>query len=128
MHPSDFTSETKESDPFENYYSAIAAAPWRTIVSKAWSDVEHVNTLEVRAALLAVHHALSYPSSLSSRVFLLVDSTVAFFTLWKGRSSSPALLLPLRMVSAALLASGMVLLPGWLPSEDNPADAPSRLL
>ena len=113
---------------FENYYSAVADAPWRTIVSKPWGNIEHVNTLEVRAALLGVHHALSYPSSICSRLFLLVDSTVAFFSLWKGRSSSPSLLLPLRMVSAALLASGMALLPGWLPSEDNPADAPSRLL
>jgi hypothetical protein len=61
-------------------------------------------------------------------VYLLVDSMVAFFTLWKGRSSSPKLLLVLRKISALLLASGVMLLPGWIPSEVNPADAPSRLL
>jgi hypothetical protein len=75
-----------------------------------------------------VHHAMSYPTSLCSRVFLLLDSTVAFFSLWKGRSSSPALLLVLRKISALLLAGGISLMSGWLPSGNNPADAPSRLM
>jgi hypothetical protein len=112
---------------FDSFYSAVGAAPWRTIVSAPWSGVEHINVLELRAALLAVHWVLSYPSALSSRVFLLLDSTVAFFSLWKGRSSSPALLLILRKISALLLAGGLSLLPGWVPSAVNPADAPSRL-
>jgi peptidoglycan/LPS O-acetylase OafA/YrhL len=51
---------------------------------------------------------------------------VTYYALWKGRCTSPQLLLLLRRVNALLLASGMLLLPGWLPSEINPADAPSR--
>lgn len=116
-----------EVQRFDAYYSAVSSAPWRTLVSAPWSGAEHINTLELRAALLAVHWALSFPSALSSRVFLLLDSTVAFFSLWKGRSSSPALLLVLRKISALLLAGGLSLLPGWVPSAVNPADAPSRL-
>jgi hypothetical protein len=112
---------------FSVYYSAVAAAPWRTIISKPWSGEEHINTLELRAALLAVHWCLSYPSALSSRVYLLLDSTVAFFALWKGRSSSPKMITVLRKINALLLAGGLTLLPGWLPSELNPADGPSRL-
>jgi hypothetical protein len=112
---------------FDSYYDAVSEADWRVIVSSAWRDDEHINVLELRAALLAIHHALTYPSSLCSRVFLLLDSTVAFFSLWKGRSSSPALLLVLRKVSALLLAGGISLMLGWLPSASNPADAPSRL-
>lgn len=112
---------------FDAFYATVGAVPWRTIVSTPWSGEEHINVLELRAALLAVHWVLSYPSALSSRVFLLLDSTVAFFSLWKGRSSSPALLLVLRKISALLLAGGLSLLPGWVPSAVNPADAPSRL-
>lgn len=111
---------------FEPYYAAVSATPWRTVLSKAWSTMEHINALELRAALLSLHHAASYPSSLCSRVYLLLDSTVAFFTLWKGRSSSPTLLMILRKACALLMATGMTLLPGWLPSALNPADAPSR--
>jgi hypothetical protein len=55
-----------------------------------------------------------------------LDSTVALFSLWKGRSSSPTLLLILRGISALLLAGGIALLCGWLSSAFNPADAPSR--
>ena len=113
---------------FESFYSSVDKAPWRTIVSAPWMGAEHINVLELRAALLAVHWVLSYPSALSSRVFLLLDSTVAFFSLWKGRSSSPPLLLVLRKISALLLAGDLSLLPGWVPSAVNPADAPSRML
>jgi len=116
-----------ELTTFDAFYATVGSAPWRTIVSAPWFGEEHINVLELRAALLAVHWVLSYPSSLCSRVFLLLDSTVAFFSLWKGRSSSPALLLVLRKISALQLAGGLSLLPGWVPSAVNPADAPSRL-
>jgi len=119
--------DSEQLTRFDSYYDAVSEADWRVIVSSAWRDDEHINVLELRAALLAVHHAMTYPSSLCSRVYLLLDSTVAFFSLWKGRSSSPALLLVLRKVSALLLAGGISLMPGWLPSASNPADAPSRL-
>lgn len=116
------------SPEFDSFYSAVATVPWRTLISHPWAAVEHINVLELRAALLSVHWVLSYPSSLTRRVYLLLDSTVAFFSLWKGRSSSPALLLVLRKISALLLSSGLSLLPGWVPSAVNPADAPSRLI
>jgi hypothetical protein len=112
---------------YSAFYSAVAAARWSTIVSSAWHAAEHINALELRAVLLSLHWLLSYPSAHSSRVYLLVDSTVALFALWKGRSSSPRLLVILRKISALLLASGTSLLPGWLPSAVNPADEPSRL-
>ena len=112
---------------FDAYYAAVSDASWRTLISTPWSGEEHINTLELRAALLAVHWCLSYPSSLNSRVLLLLDSTVAFFALWKGRSSSPKMLLVIRKINALLLAGGIALLPGWLPSAMNPADGPSRL-
>jgi hypothetical protein len=116
------------SAPYLHFYSCVASSPWRTLISTPWSGAEHINTLELRAALLAVHWVLSYSSSLCSRVFILLDSTVAFFSMWKGRSSSPKLLLVLRKLSALSLAGGLSVLPGWIPSAVNPADAPSRLV
>jgi hypothetical protein len=121
-------TDTSSLDRFQSFYSDVQSTRWRTIVSKAWAGDEHINALELRAALLAAHWALSYPSALTSRVYLLLDSTVAFFALWKGRSSSPKLLLVLRKLTALLLAGGLSLLPGWVPSEVMPADAASRLL
>ena len=114
-------------DVYTSLYEDIKATHWSRIISTPWRSEEHINVLELRAALLAMHWLLSFPSAHSRRVYLLVDSTVALFSLWKGRSSSPALLLVLRKISALLLASGVALLPGWLPTAVNPADDASRL-
>ena len=114
---------------FDTLYSRVGEQQWRVDISTAWrDDSEHINVLELRAALLTLHRILSSPSSHSSRVYLLLDSAVAFFSLWKGRSSSPSLLLVLRKISALLLSGDLTLLMGWLPSAVNPADAPSRLV
>jgi len=111
---------------YAGFYSDVLSAHWSTIISSPWRASEHINALELRAVLLALHWLLSYPSSHFSRVYLLVDSTVTLYSLWKGRSSSPSLLLILRRINALLLSSGISLLTGWLPSAVNPADAPSR--
>ena len=112
---------------FDNFYITVSSARWSTLISKVWSNPsEHINVLELRSALLALHWTLSFPSSLDRRLFLLLDSSVALFSLWKGRSSSPPLLLILRKISALLLAGGLSLLCGWVPSAINPADEPSR--
>lgn len=114
---------------YADLYAELLQRRWSTIISSAWRDgAEHINVLELRAVLLSLHWLLSYPSAHLSRVHLLVDSTVTLFSLWKGRSSSPRLLLILRKISALLLASGMALHVGWVPSEVNPADRPSRLV
>lgn len=113
---------------YDAFYQDVSTAPWTTVLSCPWRGEEHINILELRAALLAVHWTLSSPSALCRRVYLLLDSSAAFFSLWKGRSSSPKLLLVLRKMSALLLAGGLSLLPGWVPSAVNPADAPSRLV
>lgn len=112
---------------YASLYADVSSTCWSTVISSPWRNMEHINELELRAVLLALHWALSYPSSHSSRVYLLVDSTVTLFALWKGRCSSPRLLIILRKINALLLASGVTLLTGWLPTDINPADAPSRL-
>ena len=61
------------------------------------------------------------------RVLLLSDSAVVFAALNKGRSSSLALRVVLRSIAGHLLAGSIRLTTAWIPSEWNPADAPSRL-
>ena len=100
---------------------------WRVLIASRWRAQQHINVLELHAVLLALRHALSSPSSISARIFMLVDSAVAYYTLWKGRSSSRALLPVLRQINSHLLVTGASLQPCWIPSAWNPADAPSRL-
>jgi len=112
---------------YARFYSLVKSERWSPVLSTPWRVAEHINALELRAVSLALHWLLSYPSTLGRRVFLLVDSTVALFSLLKGRSSAPSLLFVLRKIGALLLASSISFLAGWVPSAVNPADAPSRL-
>lgn len=100
---------------------------WSVLIASRWRAAQHINVLELHAVLLALRHALSSPTSISTRLFMLVDSAVAYYTLWKGRSSSPALLPVLRQINSHLLVTGATLQPCWIPSKWNPADDPSRL-
>jgi hypothetical protein len=100
---------------------------WSTIVSTPWRESEHINSLELRAISTAVRWALKSPDSIASRLIVFSDSQVAVFSSNKGRSSSHLLLRRLRPLAACLLSSGLRLLLRWIPSEDNPADGPSRL-
>lgn len=99
---------------------------WRTIISSAWEQPEHINVLELRAVGSALRWVLSRPSSVESRLLVLCDSQVVVGAVNKGRSSSQDLLRCLRGVGALVLASGVQLAVRWIQSADNPADEPSR--
>ena len=128
--------------------STITSSNWRTIVSSPWQQPEHINSLEVRAALTSIRWSLSLPSSVQhrstalgssperghpisgwhgQRLLLCCDSSAALGSINKGRSSAHSLLRPLRTIAALLLASGVQLSIVWVPSAANPADAASRL-
>lgn len=106
-------------------FTTIIAGQWRYGVNP--TSTNHINELELQAVYSMVKHLLSRPSTMSTRVLHLVDNTVTFSSLRKGRCSSVKLLLCLRKLAVHLIAADMVLLPVWIPSEANPADAPSRL-
>jgi hypothetical protein len=109
-------------------YLALSDSRWSTIISSLWRyDDEHINALEMRAVVLAARWILSHPSSIRSRTLLIVDSSVVYYILRKGRSSSALLLRVYRRLAAFLLAADIYLVPCWVPSAHNPADDASRL-
>ena len=112
---------------FASLYRRVARLQWRTLISSRWSHAEHINALELRAVCLALHWVLSHSSAPNSRLYLLTDSQVSLYILAKGRSHSSALQPLARKAAALQLSSGITLLTGWLPTENNPADRPSRL-
>ena len=101
-------------------------AQWSTIVSAPFARKEHINVLELRALRTAVWWVASSPVALGSRVMSWVDSLVVMYGVRKGRFSSFDLLGQMRPLSALLLAMDMSLTCNWIPTDHNPADAPSR--
>ena len=99
---------------------------WTTLFNHAWERPEHINPLECRAVLAAVRWASSVPSAVRSHLTLFTDSRVVMFAVNKGRSSARLLYHRVKLISAYLLAFGIRLRLVWIPSDMNPADAPSR--
>ena len=60
------------------------------------------------------------------RALVLVDAQAVLSVHAKGRSSAPTLFRPLRRAAALFVAIGATPTFIYVPSESNPADAPSR--
>jgi hypothetical protein len=99
---------------------------WSTVLSSSWRRPQHINELEFVSLLLSIRWVLSHPDACHRQLHVLVDSSSVYFGTRKGRSSSPAMLALLRRYAALLLASGLTVLTGWIPSALNPADQASR--
>jgi hypothetical protein len=106
-----------------------AALPWRPVVARAWRHrhVSHITSGEMFALTIGFRHCVAARRACESRVLLLTDNTAVLGAAQKGRSSSAALHGPMRVLAAWLLATGCRLEVRYIPSERNPADAPSRL-
>ena len=85
---------------------------WKTVSGWAWKDAtEHINVLELRAALTSVKWSIERFQHFDTRCVHLVDSLVVLHSLARGRSSSRKMRRTLMRLNSYLLASG--LLPVW---------------
>lgn len=99
---------------------------WKWATSHAWHHEEHINALEYGELLIALRRHLRSASNWGQRVVVLVDSTVVTYGASKGRSGAHRLNTLGRRLAALTLPTGTRVLPVWVPTESNPADAPSR--
>jgi hypothetical protein len=112
----------------DDYMATVASESihWRVLISSTWRWTSHINQLELGAVVLALRRLLSSPTVPGSRLMLLCDSAVVTYSLMKGRTSSRGMVTGMQQVAALLLSSGCRLGVVWIPTEVNPADAPSR--
>ncbi|CAK0790348.1 unnamed protein product [Prorocentrum cordatum] len=101
---------------------------WRVVVSTAWPgwSSTHINVRELQAATAAIRWRARKVAQHGSRFLHLVDSQVVAAIVTKGRSSSRNLQPILKRWMAVVVAADMHPLIGYVVSEDNPADEPSR--
>ena len=86
----------------------------------------HAGTLELVAANTALRWLSRSVGNLARRATLLIDARAAMFALRKGRSSAPHFNREVRRASALALTMDIAMHHVYIPSEGNPADAPSR--
>ena len=100
---------------------------WQTKLNFKWKREAHINELELRAGLSSIKWRLRCSGQLGKKFLHVMDSAVSLGVLTKKRSSAVCLQRVIRRVNALELTSGCVVVLGFVRSEANPADAPSRV-
>ena len=100
---------------------------WKVGISTAWRlKGGHINVLECRAYLLSLRWRFRDSEQIGYRFLHMVDSQVTLFACVKGRSSSHRLRRVLCKINAYILAGHSLPLLGYVRTDWNQADKPSR--
>ena len=99
---------------------------WREVHAYAWRYPDHINKLELEAVHMYFRRRFREKVAIGTRFVHLVDSQVCSGVLSKGRSGSFRLNQTLRRCSGYMLFAHAHGYFGWVRTDQNPADAPSR--
>ena len=91
-----------------------------------WPHKERPEVVELRAYIAGLRWLLRSVKHIGKRQIFLLDSRVVLGAARKGPSASPALINLMKKLSALLMLSGTLPHCLYIPTEFNPADAPSR--
>ena len=100
---------------------------WKEITGWQWrTSGDHINLLEMRAALTTIKWVLQKRKTWGCRMVHLTDSLVVLHALTRGRSSSVKLRRTIMRINSLLLASNLHPVWAYVHTSLNPADRPSR--
>ena len=123
------TTPTSQLTKFHRLRASIPGKLWRWKIITGWQwtgTKEHINALEMRGVLTSLKWRLEKQRHMGCRFLHLVDSLVVLHSLSRGRSSSRKLRSTLTRINALLLCSSSQALWGYIHTDQNPADRPSR--
>ena len=101
----------------------VLSSAWLEGSAWYWRAPVHINILETAAVLRLLRH-LSFSGP--GRIVILVDSSVAFHAIAKGRSPSKGLTPVLRKISAICLLAGLYPAFHFVPTRLKRGDCPTR--
>ena len=99
---------------------------FHTVVSRQARFKAHSGSLQAGAVTFGLRWAFRSSRYLRKRIAMLVDAQAVTGALRRGRSSAPTLRHEMQQIVALSLVSGCIMKCIYIPSEHNPADAPSR--
>ena len=119
----DEDERTQRGDPV---HLPISKRHFKTVVSGRRQYAAHSGSLEAHGVVLGLRWLLRSPRRHSRRTPVLIDALTVLGASVKGRSSAPSIHYHIREIASLILAGDFVYRPVYIPSEENPADAPSR--
>lgn len=123
------TTPSSQLCKFHRLRASVPSRLWRWRIVTGWKwkgNKEHINALELRAVLTTLKWRIQHRGQVGHRFLHLVDSLVVLHSLARGRSSSRKLRPTLARINALLLCSSSQALWGYVHTDQNPADKPSR--
>ena len=114
---------------FQRLRGTVPSRLWRWKVISGWrwtGSAEHINALELRAILTSIRWRVEHCRLRKVRFMHLTDSMVCLHALTRGRTSSRKLRRTVSRINALVLLSGVHPLWGYVHTDQNPADKPSR--
>ena len=104
----------------------FSKSAFKTVVMSRANHKAHSGALESTGVALGLRWLLRSPKHHGKRAVFLIDAQAVLSAVNKGRSSAPSFRREIAHISALCLASDIMLKTIYVPSEDNPADEPSR--
>ena len=123
------TTPSTQLVKFHRLRASVPSKLWKWRIVSGWKWArgrEHINSLELRAILNALRWRLEHRGHHGCRMLHLTDSLVCLRALTGGRTSSRKLRSSMARISALLLCSNSQCLWGYVHTDSNPADKPSR--
>ncbi|CAK0798858.1 unnamed protein product, partial [Prorocentrum cordatum] len=119
----------KEEQKFYEIGKSILGSQedWKVCFYGRFNRAADIVILEGEALVMGVRHFVRNTANHGRRLLLLCDKMGLVLASGKGRSSVPSLNLVLRRLAAISIFANIDITVRWIPSELNPADAPSRL-
>ena len=114
---------------FQRLRGTVPSRLWRWRVISGWrwtGGSEHINALEMRAILTSMRWRLEHQGLRRVRFLHLTDSMVCLHALTRGRTSSRKLRRTVSRINALVLLTGVHPIWGYVHTDQNPADKPSR--
>ena len=104
----------------------LQKSAFRTIILARRQHEAHAGSLEASGLHLLLRWLLRVGKRHGHRVVALVDAKAILCAASKGRTSAASIRNDLRKIAALTIAGDLHMHYVYVPSEDNPADAPSR--
>ena len=123
------STPTSQLTKFHRLRASVPGRCWKWKIVAGWKwrrSGDHINGFELRAILTSVRWRLEHAGHFKTRFIHLTDSLVCLHALSRGRSSSRKLRRTMSRINALILASGTHPLWGYIHTDQNPADKPSR--